>query len=262
MPNPVFYTSLLAIVLITVGWQLYLDNSPSDAVQDPRATVQEPIEVFPDFAAVVDIDVRKQQFFSFLKDHIFAANAQVLETRRQLRLHDRVVAGGNPLSPTERAWVLQLADEYELDASELDEREITAELMKRVDEVPIAMALAQAANESAWGTSRFALEGNNIFGQWCFEEGCGLIPLRRRRNASHEVRKFESVSESVIAYIKNINTHYSYEGLRELRARMRQRNESLNAIELAAGLGAYSERGESYVDEVQNLIIQNELDRF
>ena len=75
------------------------------------------------------------------------------------------------------------------------------------------------------------------------------------------MRKFESIAESVRAYIKNINSQYSYEGLRELRARMRRRNEPLNAFDLAAGLAAYSERGENYVDEVQNLIVQNELDR-
>ena len=113
----------------------------------------------------------------------------------------------------------------------------------------------------AWGTSRFAVEGNNIFGQWCFEQGCGLVPLQRKGNASYEVRKFDSISASVSAYLKNINSQYSYEELRELRAGMRSRNEPLNAIDLAAGLAAYSERGEDYVDEVQSLIVQNKLDR-
>ena len=196
-----------------------------------------------------------------MKDYIYAANAEVLETRQQLKRYDEIAASGSPFSPTERSWVLALADEYNLDTSELTEQEITAELMSRVDEVPVAMALAQAANESAWGTSRFAIEGNNIFGQWCFEQGCGLVPLQRKGNASYEVRKFDSISASVSAYIKNINSQYSYEELRELRARMRSRNEPLNAIDLAAGLAAYSERGEDYVDEVQSLIVQNELDR-
>ena len=196
-----------------------------------------------------------------MKDYIYAANAEVLETRQQLKGYDEIAASGSPFSPTERSWVLTLADEYDLDTAELSEREITAKLMSRVDEVPVAMALAQAANESAWGTSRFAVEGNNIFGQWCFESGCGLVPLQRKGNASYEVRKFDSIGASVAAYIKNINSQYSYEGLRVLRARMRSRNEPLNAFDLAAGLAAYSERGEDYVDEVQNLIVQNELDR-
>ena len=260
-PNSALYPGLLALTLIMFGWQLSSIEDLPESIQDPVASEQTPISVFPDFAAVVEIDARKQQFFQFLKDYIDSANAEVLETRQQLQGYDEIAANGGRFSPTERAWILTLADEYDFDGSELSEREITAELMKRVDEVPLAMALAQAANESAWGTSRFALEGNNIFGQWCFESGCGLVPLQRQGNASYEVRKFESIGESVRAYIKNINSQYSYEGLRELRARMRRRNEPLNAFDLAAGLAAYSERGENYVDEVQNLILQNELDR-
>jgi len=260
LPSSALYLGLLPLALIVFEQHLSpIENLP-ESIPDPVASEQTPISVFPDFAAVVEIDVRKQQFFQFLKDYIEAANAEVLETRQQLKGYDEIAASGGRFSPTERAWILTLADEYDFDTRALLEREITTELMKRVDEVPLAMALAQAANESAWGTSRFALEGNNIFGQWCFESGCGLVPLQRQGNASYEVRKFESIGESVRAYIKNINTQYSYEGLRELRARMRRRNEPLNAFDLAAGLAAYSERGENYVDEVQNLIVQNKLD--
>ena len=261
MPNLVFYPGLLVLVLIVFAWLLSPSDNLSDPLPGPGASEQPSISVVPDFAAVVEIDLRKRQFFDFLKGYIDAANAEVLETRQQLKRYDEIAASGSPFSPTERSWVLALADEYDLDTRELSEREITAELMSRVDEVPVAMALAQAANESAWGTSRFAVEGNNIFGQWCFEQGCGLVPLQRKGNASYEVRKFDSISASVNAYIKNINSQYSYEELRELRARMRSRNEPLNAIDLAAGLAAYSERGEDYVDEVQSLIVQNELDR-
>ena len=261
MPNFVFYPGVLVLVLIVFVWLVSPSDNLSDPLPGPGASEQAPISVVPDFAAVVEIDLRKRQFFDFLKDYIYAANAEVLETRQQLKRYDEIAASGSPFSPTERSWVLALADEYNLDTRELTEQEITAELMSRVDEVPVAMALAQAANESAWGTSRFAIEGNNIFGQWCFEQGCGLVPLQRKGNASYEVRKFDSISASVSAYIKNINSQYSYEELRELRARMRSRNEPLNAIDLAAGLAAYSERGEDYVDEVRSLIVQNELDR-
>ena len=261
LSSSALYPGLLALALIVFGWQLSPVEDLPVSIPEPVVSEHAPISVFPDFAAVVEVDKRKQQFFMFLKDYIDAANAEVLETRQQLKRYDEIAASGSRLTPTERMFILTLADEYDVDATALSEREITAELMKRVDEVPLAMALAQAANESAWGTSRFALEGNNIFGQWCFESGCGLVPLQRQGSASHEVRKFESIGESVRAYINNINSQYSYEGLRELRARMRRRDEPLNAFDLAAGLAAYSERGENYVDEVQNLIVQNELDR-
>ena len=261
VPNFVFYPGLLVLVLIVCVWLLSPSDNLSDPLPGPDASEQAPISAVPDFAAVVEIDLRKRQFFEFLKGYILAANAEVLETRQQLKRYDEIAASGSPFSPTERSWILALADEYDLDTTELSEREITAELMSRVDEVPIAMALAQAANESAWGTSRFAVEGNNIFGQWCFEQGCGLVPLQRKGNASYEVRKFDSIGASVSAYIKNINSQYSYEELRERRARMRSRNEPLNAFDLVAGLAAYSERGEEYVDEIRSLIVQNELDR-
>ncbi|OUX34142.1 MAG: hypothetical protein CBE20_02230, partial [Gammaproteobacteria bacterium TMED260] len=156
-------------------------------------------------------------------------------------------------------WILQLAEHYDLDTSALSDREIANELYLRVDKVPVSLALAQAANESAWGTSRFARQGNNIFGQWCYEKGCGLVPRRRPSGATHEVKKFDSIQESVNAYINNINTHPSYGYLRELRARMRDQNRPLDSLGLAVGLGSYSQRGDNYVDEVQNLIMQNQL---
>jgi Bax protein len=132
-------------------------------------------------------------------------------------------------------------------------------LLKRVDTIPVSLALAQAANESAWGTSRFALEGNNLFGQWCYDEGCGLVPNRRRANASHEVQSFESIEAAVRAYFMNINTHDRYQGFRDLRFQMRSKEGELDPFALAWGLDGYSERGEAYVDEVQTIILQNDL---
>ena len=129
----------------------------------------------------------------------------------------------------------------------------------RVDIIPASLVLAQAANESAWGTSRFTLEGNNIFGQWCYEEGCGIVPRRRAAGATHEVRRFETIEEAVAAYFVNINTNPVYQYLRELRAQMRVQQLELNPLVLAFGLGRYSERGGNYIDEVQSIIIQNDL---
>ena len=139
------------------------------------------------------------------------------------------------------------------------DQDIINELILRVDVIPVSLALAQAANESAWGTSRFALEGNNVFGQWCYKKGCGIVPAERRSGATHEVKSFTSVEQSVQAYILNINSHPSYRYLREVRAVMRERQGKLDPMGLAYGLDRYSERGNNYVDEVRNLIIQNNL---
>jgi Bax protein len=131
--------------------------------------------------------------------------------------------------------------------------------MLRVDVLPPSLVLAQAANESAWGTSRFALEGNSLFGQWCYVEGCGIVPRRRARGATHEVKSFDSVAGTVRAYFNNINTNQSYEYLRELRADMREEDQPIDSMVLAFGLEPYSQRGDRYVDEVQNIIMQNDL---
>ena len=226
---------------------------------EPVVVEVEPISVFPDFASIDSVSVKKQQFFDFLEDYVIAENEDIAATRRELRSYVDIANSGVAFSQRERVWILELASLYDLDTSTMNDREIANELYLRVDEIPVSLALAQAANESAWGTSRFAREGNNIFGQWCYEEGCGLVPRRRRTGATHEVRKFDSVQDSVSAYINNINTHESYSFLRELRARMRGRNQPLDPLQLAMGLGAYSERGDNYVDEVQNLIMQNDL---
>ncbi|MFN3162028.1 MAG: glucosaminidase domain-containing protein [Pseudohongiellaceae bacterium] len=231
-------------------------NGPADRTEVPA---MEPISVFPDFANIPDIDVKKQQFFDFLEDYIVAENEVIAATREQLRPYVDIVNSGVALSPRERRWILELAEQYRVDTEELSDHGIVTVLWRRVDVVPVSLALAQAANESAWGTSRFTLEGNNLFGQWCYEEGCGIVPARRRQGATHEVKAFESVTSGVQAYLRNINSNPSYQDLRELREDMRYRDEPLNSLRLATGLSRYSQRRSAYVDEVQNIILQNKL---
>ncbi len=249
---------LLAVLVTYVSLTTAPATSEMTAAEADLSEVK-PISVFPDFASIDSVAVKKQQFFDFLEDYVMAENAKIAETRRELRSYVDIVNSGVAFSQRERRWILQLAEHYDLDISALSDREIANELYLRVDKVPVSLALAQAANESAWGTSRFARQGNNIFGQWCYEKGCGLVPRRRLSGATHEVKKFDSIQESVNAYINNINTHPSYGYLRELRARMRDQNRLLDSLDLAVGLGSYSQRGDSYVDEVQNLIMQNQL---
>ena len=249
----------LLAALITYVSLTSVPATPEMMAVKAGLTEIEPITVFPDFASIDTVAVKKQQFFDFLEDYVMAENANIAETRRELRSYVDIANSGVAFSQRERRWILQLAEHYDLDTSALSDREIANELYLRVDKVPVSLALAQAANESAWGTSRFARQGNNIFGQWCYEEGCGLVPRSRLSGATHEVKKFDSIQESVNAYINNINTHPSYGYLRELRARMRDRNRPLDSLRLAMGLSSYSQRGDNYVDEVQNLIVQNQL---
>ena len=249
------FTSLALAGLVALVSQLANPVLPEIAVE-PELT---PITVFPDFASIRDVDVKKQQFFDYLEDYVAAENESIAEIREELQSFADIANSGVGFSNREREWILELADYYRIETADKTDREIANELMLRVDEIPVSLVLAQAANESAWGTSRFALEGNNIFGQWCFEEGCGIVPSRRRSGATHEVKRFDSISESISGYFQNINTHNSYRYLRELRAEMRDTDGELDPLLLASGLGRYSERGDHYVDEVQNIILQNDL---
>jgi Bax protein len=219
----------------------------------------EPIVVFPDFASISNIETKKLQFFDFLQDYVRYENGLISDLRLRLLSYSEIIGAGITLSGRERGWVLDLAITYSVDTQATNEQALVRELLLKVDVIPASLVLAQAANESAWGTSRFALEGNNIFGQWCFEEGCGIIPNRRVEGATHEVKSFDSIEAAIEGYFLNINSHRLYAAFRQERARLRRLGRRLDPILLAQGLDRYSQRGENYIDEVQTLIQQNDL---
>jgi len=133
-------------------------------------------------------------------------------------------------------------------------------LLRRVDEVPVGLVLAQAANESGWGTSRFANEANNLFGVWTWDEDSGVAPERRRSGQRHLVRVYPDLRLSVRSYLHNLNAGHAYVEFRRLRAEQRARGEPLDAVALAAGLAAYSQRGEGYVADIRAMLVVNGLD--
>ena len=135
-------------------------------------------------------------------------------------------------------------------------------LLLRVDVVPASLVIAQAAKESGWGSSRFAREGNNFFGIWCFNRGCGMTPANRDAGRHHEVAMFDTVKEGVRYYIRTINSHNAYSTLRQIRAVARNNNQPFGGEQLATGLLRYSERGVLYVNEIQSMIRYNRLHRF
>lgn len=258
--------SLLLVSLLLVaavafpGWRpvplvLQLEQPGTD---DVRA-VPESDDEFPDFSAYDRVDERKQAFFDYMHEHVERENQRVLALRDQLVPLYEIARDGTPLSRTERRTLHAIAAEYRLDPEGKSERELTAELMLRVDKLPTSLVLAQAANESAWGTSRFARQANNLFGQWCFSEGCGVVPSNRADDARHEVRAFPTVKAAVRAYFLNLNTHEAYDYMRRLRSDMRRRDEPLDSLVLAYGLTGYSARGLAYVTELQSIIRHNGL---
>jgi Bax protein len=223
------------------------------------SVASKPVVVFPDFASISNIEAKKQQFFDFLQDYVLYENGNVSDLRLQLRSYADIANSGAPLSGLERDWVVDLAIVYNVDTNTTTDRVLVNELLLKVDVIPASIVLAQAANESAWGTSRFALEGNNVFGQWCFVEGCGIVPNRRVEGATHEVKSFDTIEDAIESYFLNINSHPLYIGFRQERARLRQLGQRLDPFLLVQELGRYSQRGENYIDEVQTMIRQNDL---
>jgi Bax protein len=132
-------------------------------------------------------------------------------------------------------------------------------LISRVDVIPPALALAQAAEESGWGTSRFAKEGNAIFGQWTFALRSGLTPLKRDQGKKHQVKVFDSLIDSVRAYTVNLNSHRAYKGFRNTRQDLRRAGVPLDSQALVGKLHKYSERGQAYVSALRELINFNDL---
>ncbi|MBL4572474.1 MAG: glucosaminidase domain-containing protein [Gammaproteobacteria bacterium] len=252
------FAGLISVALIALMVAI-TKFAPTYESATETALTPEPIVVFPDFASISNIEVKKQQFFDFLQDYVHYENGLISDLRLRLLSYAEIVDAGIALSGRERDWVIDLAITYSEGTEAVSDQALVNELLLKVDVIPASLVLAQAANESAWGTSRFALEGNNIFGQWCFEEGCGIIPNRRVEGATHEVKSFDSIKAAIEGYFLNINTHRLYAGFRQERARLRRLGQRLDPMLLVQGLDRYSQRGENYIDEVQTMIQQNDL---
>lgn len=214
------------------------------------------LDPVPDFAAIKDTAQRKAAFFDYLQPFIDRENSRLQKLRQQLLVLQQQQAKGQAFSLEEFAFIYSLFDEFKVDATEAD-AEGLKQLLLRVDEIPDGLVLNQAAKESGWGSSRFAIEGFNFFGQWCFKEGCGFVPSKRTPGRYHEVAKFSDIAASVNAYFYNLNTFYVYDDLRAIRAQVRMEENAISAQKLALGLKRYSERGDQYVLEIQTMIASN-----
>ncbi len=215
------------------------------------------VSSFPqDLVMVKDVKQKKALFFQTLLPIVLAENEKLADLRRHAKQF--LDKGVSRLEEDERRWLDVVARQYEV-KGRLDDVRMQRRLLTRLDEVPPALVLAQAANESAWGTSRFARLGNNLFGQWTYRQSQGIVPLGRPDGETYAVRAFTSIDASVRAYLHNLNTHPAYKELRRLRSDMRAAGQRLDAHVLATGLLAYSQRGEAYIEEIQAMIRVNRL---
>jgi len=212
------------------------------------------LDPLPDFERYSDVTEKKAAFFSYIYSRTLLVNSRILLQRQHLLdLKDR-----ENLTDDDIQWLAGQAERLRVE-EEAGSEEMFRKLLRRLDTIPPSLVLAQAANESAWGSSRFARQGNNLFGQWCFSPGCGLVPLGRPEGANYEVARFRSTYHSVRAYVQNLNRHPAYHELRVLREQAHQNGGYPTGSELAAGLGDYSERGHEYIRELRSMIRYNNL---
>ena len=204
---------------------------------------------FPkDLDEIQNVKLKKETFIKIVLPLIVAENEKILEDRFKLKQ----ITSRKMTTDKEKQWLRQKFLEYKVKKGNVEE------LMTKMDIIPASIALAQAAKESGWGTSRFALEGNAIFGQWTWN-GQGIAPLNRDKAKNHKILKFPILRASVKAYKKNLNTHKSYIKFRKLRKELRENNKKIVGLELTKALENYAETGIKYTEILEQIITQNRL---
>ena len=207
---------------------------------------------FPrDLDNLQSVQLKKETFIKIVLPLVVAENEKILDDREKLK----ILVDKKFTTDSEKQWLRQKLMEYKVKKSDLND------LMLKMDIIPVSIALAQAAKESGWGTSRFALEGNAIFGQWTWD-GQGIAPLKRDDNKNHKILKFPILRASVKAYKNNLNTHKSYSKFREKRKQLRDKNKSISGLSLTETLKNYAQTGSEYTKILNQIITQNRLSDF
>ena len=204
-----------------------------------------------DLKTLGDNRTKRELFIKIVLPLVLDENSRILENRKKLFK----LLSKNFNTVGERVWLKRRFKEYKIKDQDL------AELKMRMDIIPVSIALAQAANESGWGTSRFALEGNALFGQWTWSKN-GISPANQDKDKTHKVLQFQVLKASVKAYKNNLNTHNAYKKFREKRAHMREDNKKIDGLALTPHLKKYAADGELYVRIIESIIVKNSLTDF
>ena len=204
-----------------------------------------------DLKTLGDTKTKRELFIKIVLPLILHENEKITEDRKRLFK----ILAKNFNSPGEKVWLNRRFKEYKIEDRDLSKLKI------RMDIIPVSMALAQAANESGWGTSRFALEGNALFGQWTWSKK-GISPKNKDPDQNHRILQFQILKASVRAYKNNLNTHNAYKEFREVRAKFRQSGTKITGLALIKYLKNYSAIGEKYTKIIEGIIVQNSLTDF
>ncbi len=201
---------------------------------------------------------KKHEFISTLLPYIEEENRRLIALRKRVGAMFDKIERDRALSTSEQQQISKLASQYRVKGDPLVDVTAREEVLRKIDIIPSSLALAQAANESAWGESRFAQQANNLFGIWTYDKDKGLKPKRREEGKTHLVRIFDDFGESVRYYMYTLNSHPAYQELRQIRQQLRVSGQVIEGRKLAAGLEKYSAKGQVYIDLIQSLIEQNE----
>jgi len=204
-----------------------------------------------DLKTLGDTKKKRELFIKIVLPLILNENDKITEDRKKLFK----ILGKNFNTVGERVWLQRRFREYKIEDQD------SGKLKMRMDIIPVSIALAQAANESGWGTSRFALEGNALFGQWTWSKK-GISPKNKDPDQSHKILQFQILKASVRAYKNNLNTHNAYKEFRETRAKLRQENKRIIGLDLTKYLKNYASIGEKYVVIIEDIIENNSLTDF
>ena len=233
--------------------------SSQDYSWPPQDTVPPyAIESLPYGLDTLDKQEKKTVFFRALLPIVLAENLRIW--RQRVFVLQQFGQGAVDSQSDAGQEMIAIATQYRVEG-DLNDPKVREILLNRVDTVPVALVLAQAAQESGWGTSRFALEGNNLFGIWTWDTDQGSVPVNRPDDANHLVRVYPDVQSSVRAYLHNINIGFAYVDFRTLRAQMRGSGTQLDALQLAGALNRYSITGDAYIENIRAMIRNNELSR-
>ena len=253
----------------SIAWMESIDwwgkELRAEQLQVPRTLLIAISPAWREEAAQMPVPVKKEFFYRCLLPLVTHANWLVRQRRawlmeRRTELEKGHSPQGENLENL-RLFAVTLRVKAEHEAREItDSAEwlgIIEELLYRLDEIPAGLAIGQAAYESGWGTSRFTIEGNALFGQWTYG-GEGMAPKQQRKAlGDHKIAAFTWPFDSVRGYFVNLSTHPAYEDFRKIRAELRKGGKPLDSLALADGLIHYSERGQDYVDSLKILIRSN-----
>ena len=195
---------------------------------------------------------KKSLFIKSLLPLIIKENEKIISLNQRIRL---LQSEFNQINRKDAVWLKKTLIEYKTNTMRVED------LLTKVDIIPVSIALAQAAIESGWGTSRFSIEGNALYGQWSWKKGSGIVPKERKKDENYEVKSFLSLGGSVESYMKNLNTHPNYNNFRINRALLRSHNISISGLKLYEYLNAYA-ADDKYAETLLNVIEKNNLDQF